>query len=432
MNKNGWTLTEYITYLLLTLVFLSSWTDINGIFAELPQIILTQPEGWRLGAYLALITNFGNIAPFALILIKCLSKKHRLNPIPINYIVISIGMISCFCLIFFWESTAIIRNQKYSLALLILAFFLSLLDCTSSVSFADYIQRFRKEFTSTLFLGESLTAILPSLLAIAQGNGQLRCVIVNGTNRTDAEYEVARFSVSIYFLCLFFLLTISLIAFILLQWTSIARYARQMIPTISFRSAEERIETMDPLFEQERMEILSLTKRTYLLLSLGCTYTSSILFGMLLSISVYVLMPYGHEIFYLGTILSPWMLTLVWIFGMVKPLISKRSLCILILLGSLTFSFDLFVAFKSPCPPFVHTTKGNLLILFIWLSTYVFLGYPRLVIANYVRTYSSDGMFWYGVNVQLGALIGSITAFIFIETFSLFSERKPCEEILCF
>jgi riboflavin transporter 2 len=433
MNENRWTLSEYVTYLLLTLVFLSSWTDINGIFAELPQIILTQPEGWKLGVYLALITNFGNIAPFTLVLIKCLSKKHRLNPIPINYIVIIIGMLSCCCLIFFWGSTTIIQNQKYSLALLILAFFLSLLDCTSSVSFADYIQKFRKEFTSALFLGESLTAILPSLLAIAQGNGQLSCIpSTNETNRTEPVYEVARFSVSIYFLCLFLLLTISLISFILLQCTSIARSTRQMIPTISFKSTDDHTtEIMNPFFEREKTEFLPLTKRSYLLLSFGCTYTSSILFGMLLSISTYVLMPYGHQIFYLGTILSPWMLTLVWIFGMIKPLISKRYLLILILIGSMTFSFDLFVALKSPCPPFVNTIKGNILILIVWLSTYVFLGYPRLVIANYVRNYSSNGMFWYGANVQLGALIGSISAYFLIETFALFSERKPCEEIFC-
>ncbi len=164
-----WSLSQYITYLLLTLVVVSSWTDINGIYAELPQIILTQPERWKLGANLALITNLGNIAPLALVLIKCLYRKRTINPVPINYIVIFIGMLSCFLLIFFWSYTTIIGNEKRSTALLILAFFLSLLDCTSSISFADYIQRFRKKFTSTMFLGESLTSILPSLLAIVHG-----------------------------------------------------------------------------------------------------------------------------------------------------------------------------------------------------------------------------------------------------------------------
>ncbi|CAF3309020.1 unnamed protein product [Rotaria socialis] len=211
-----WNLNQYITYILLTLVFLSSWTDINGMYAELPQVILTQPESWKLGANLALITNFGNISPLILVLIKCLCRKHTLNPVPINYIVILIGMLSCFLLIFLWSYTTVIANVRRSTALLTLALFLSLLDCTSSVSFADYIHRFRKEFTSAFFLGESLTFTIPSLLAIAQGNGRIRCVqAINGTNTTEAIYEPPRFSVSIYFLCLFILLTISFISFVL-------------------------------------------------------------------------------------------------------------------------------------------------------------------------------------------------------------------------
>jgi riboflavin transporter 2 len=432
MNENRWGLSDYITYLLLTLVFLASWTDINGIFAELPQIILTQPERWKLGTYLALITNFGNIAPCILVIMKCLYKKKRINPIPINYIVIIIGMLSCFLLIFLWKKTTMIKNQEHSSALLILAFFLSLLDCTSSVSFADYIQRFKNEFTSALFLGESLTSIIPSLLAIAQGNGQLYCIpSINGSNITEAVYETARFSVSIYFSCLFLLLTISLISFTLLQWTTIARKTRQIAPKLSLKSTEDDTETMNTLNEQQKVIPSQLTKTSYLLLSFGCTYTSSILFGMLLSISTYVLMPYGHRIFYLGTVLSPWMLTIIWILGMIKPLISKRYIFLLIVCGSITFLFDMYVSFKSPCPPFVNTTKGNVLILIIWLSTYIFLGYPRLIIANYVRNYSSNGMFWYGVNVQLGALIGSIVAYLLIEIFSLFREIIPCEQIIC-
>ena len=428
MNENRWTWSEYLTYLLLTLLFLSSWTDINGIFAELPQIILTQPERWKLGAYLALVTNLGNIAPLILVLIKCSYPKQTLNPVPINYLVILIGMMSCFFLIFFWHKTTVIAYQPYSTALLTLALFLSLLDCTSSVSFADYVQKFRKQFTSALFLGESLTSILPSLLAMAQGNGRLTCVVsTNDNNRTEAIYETARFSVSIYFLCLFLLLTISFLSFILLQWTSIAQTSRPI--TVKLVSDQYQTENNRTLIEQQQTSKLSRT--SYLLLSLACSYTSSILFGMLLSISTYVLMPYGHQIFYLGTILSPWMFTIIWILGLIKPLISKRSIFLWICFGSMTFVFDLFVALKSPCPPWINTNHGNVMILFIWLSTYLFLGYPRLIIANYVRSYSSNGMFWYGVNVQLGALFGSISAYLLVETFSVFSERLPCVEISC-
>ena len=148
-------------------------------------------------------------------------------------------------------------------------------------------------------------------------------------------------------------------------------------------------------------------------------WSNSILYGIFPLISSYVLMPYEHQIFYLGTILSPWMLALVWIFGMIKPRLSKRNVSTLILLGSILFVSDMFVSFQSPCPPFVNTTRGNILVLILWLSTYVLLEYPRLLIANYVQNHSSSGMFWYGVNVQSGALIGSISAYLSVETFSL-------------
>ncbi|CAF1126867.1 unnamed protein product [Adineta steineri] len=119
LNKE-WKLNEYVSYLLLTLVLLSSWTDINGIYTELPQIVVTQPEGWKLGAYIALFSSISNIAPLALVFCKCIFRKETLNIIPINYIVMIIGMISCFLLVFLWSDTTYIFNRNRSLALLIL------------------------------------------------------------------------------------------------------------------------------------------------------------------------------------------------------------------------------------------------------------------------------------------------------------------------
>jgi riboflavin transporter 2 len=435
MVPKAWRRDEYITYALLTFVFLSSWTDINGIFSELPQIVLTQPEKWKLGAYIGLITNMGNIAPLALILLRCAYRKSVISLIPINYVLIFIGMLSCLLLVFFWSKTTFILNQDRSVSLFVLAFFLSLLDCTSMVTFSDYLTRFRTKFTSALFLGESLTTILPSLLAIAQGNGQAQCIpseqnITSSNISITVVYKTARFSVSIYFLCIFFLLTTSLMAFLLLQWTNIAQtsYHSGSDEAPVLKGSVNKIHDANTDVQKQPYKLTSLH---YLLLSLGCIYTSSVLFGMLLSISAYVLMPYGHQIFYLGTILSPWMLSLVWVLGMLKPFVAKRYLLIMIMLGSVTFAFKMYFSFKSPCPPYVHTTEGNIVVLFIWLSTYVLLGYPRLVIANYVRLYSANGMFWFGAHVQLGALIGSVVAYLMVDTFSLFQEQLPCEQASC-
>ena len=117
----------------------------------------------------------------------------------------------------------------------------------------------------------SSVKVLHLLFQVAQGNGQIRCIqTMNGTNTTEPIYESPRFSVSIYFLCLFILLTIS---FVLLQWTSIARNANQIV-------GEESFEIINPINKQEK----SLTTSSGILLSLGCAYISSILFGMMLSV----------------------------------------------------------------------------------------------------------------------------------------------------
>ncbi|CAF5037570.1 unnamed protein product [Rotaria magnacalcarata] len=116
---------------------------------------------------------------------------------------------------------------------------------------------------------------------------------------------------------------------------------------------------------------------------------------------------------------------------MIKPVLRQRYVYILITLGSITFAFSMYVALKSPCPPWVDTTKGSVLILFVWFITYILLGYPRLVIANYARRHSPNGMFWFGVQVQCGSLMGSITSYLMVEKFALFHERKPCEHIAC-
>jgi riboflavin transporter 2 len=439
MCNKQWKLNEYLTYILLTLVLLSSWTDINGIFTELPQIVLTQPEGWKLGSHIGLVASISNIAPLALVFCKCAFRKRSLNVIPINYIVIFIGMVSCFLLVFFWSNTTYIFNRNRSVTLLILTFFLALLDCTAMVTFSHYMTRFRTEFTSALFLGESLTMIIPSLLAIVQGNGQLTCVSSANKNiisnvSTIAIYKTARFSVSVYFLCIFLILVTSFIAFVLLQWTKIAQNSSQNTTKESMILETNNANTIDIVIDSDttiKSSRHKLIPLLYILLLLGSFYTSSIIFGMVFSISAYVLMPYGHQIFYLGTILSPWMLALTWLFGTIKPFVTKRYLLIMIILGSIIFGFDLILSLKSPCPLLVNTMKGNVLVLIIWLSTFILLGYPRLVIANYVRIHSTNGMFWFGANVQLGALMGSIVAYLMVETFSLFKEKLPCEKVQC-
>ncbi|CAF4717141.1 unnamed protein product, partial [Rotaria sp. Silwood2] len=73
----------------------------------------------------------------------------------------------------------------------------------------------------------------------------------------------------------------------------------------------------------------------------------------------------------------------------------------------------------------------SVLVLLIWLSTYIFIGYSRLVMAYYLRIHSPNGMFYFGVSNQVGALVGSVAAYLLVETFSQFKEKLPCESLHC-
>lgn len=101
-------------------------------------------------------------------------------------------------------------------------------DGTSSVTFMPYIGlNFVKEYMIPNYIGESLAALIPSILSLIQGLGQ----DPGCRNTTDAETNqtvlipndiVPNYSVSVYFLLMFSLLCISTTAFSLLNFSKVA------------------------------------------------------------------------------------------------------------------------------------------------------------------------------------------------------------------
>jgi riboflavin transporter 2 len=99
---------------------------------------------------------------------------------------------------------------------------LSLVDCTSSVTFLPFLDRYEPVYINAYFLGEALSSLFPALLGIAQGVGETSCV--KNENGTLVEYNSpARFSVRIYFLALAVIMLASLLSFIILCLTRIGR-----------------------------------------------------------------------------------------------------------------------------------------------------------------------------------------------------------------
>nr|XP_006818344.1 PREDICTED: solute carrier family 52, riboflavin transporter, member 3-like [Saccoglossus kowalevskii] len=220
----------YFVQVCVCLFGMASWLDINGVWVQLPLMVNVLPEGWALASYLVLVIQIANIGPLTFSIVNKFTKK-RIE-IPTNYLIISIGMVACFLLAPLWDETTYVNGEEHSMALLTLCGFLALVDCTSSVSFLAFMTVFSPMFMTSYFVGEGMSAFVPSILGLLQGSsGNPECVNITYYNETtnttyyeqDYYYSEPRYSVEVYFLLLAGLLLTSLVSFALLAHLPLIR-----------------------------------------------------------------------------------------------------------------------------------------------------------------------------------------------------------------
>ncbi|CAC5382971.1 SLC52A3 [Mytilus coruscus] len=216
-----------IIYFLVVLFGIGSWVDINGMFVEIPVFVQHLPEGWKLPSYFSIITQMANIGPLFISVLYIVYKKYIWERFAV-YSVLCTGASSCFLLSFFWKETTVIAGELHSTALLVLHFFLSLADCTTSVLFLPFMATFKRQYMSSYFIGEGLSGLIPSVVALGQGVGKLTCKNVSIYNKTanstsysvQPVYHSIRFTVEEFFYFLFTMLVISILSFTILNYTS--------------------------------------------------------------------------------------------------------------------------------------------------------------------------------------------------------------------
>jgi riboflavin transporter 2 len=209
---------------------LSAWIDLQGLFVEIPLILPFTPERWTLPSIAAIFVCAANIVPVIVVILRWRQGK-RFSEIPYIYIIITVGVIACFVLALFWQKTVFLFGRERSLWLLSCIFILSMLDCTSSLVFFDYMKRFRPEYLRAVFLGEALTSIIPTLLILAQGvGGETICIQNSNSTILEPSYTQPRFSVRIFMFCIASIVVASLMAFVLLRWTNIITLANAAEP----------------------------------------------------------------------------------------------------------------------------------------------------------------------------------------------------------
>ena len=221
-------------FILICLLGLSSWLAINGLWAEMPALVPVLPEGTSLPSIIVIITQISNIGAIIYLITSSVTnfvKKKRVDlEIPTVYILILLGVVTCVLLAIFWDYTTVLFNKRHGVALIVLSFFLAVVDCTSTVVYIPYMERFPDRFISALFVGEGLGALFPSLVALVQGSykggdNDTASLFVNesissltdNVSETSSSGDGLLFGVDVFFVLLTIMTLISGGAFYLLN-----------------------------------------------------------------------------------------------------------------------------------------------------------------------------------------------------------------------
>jgi len=219
--------TAAATYALFVVFGVGSWVTVNAMFTELPLLVATAPEGWRLASVLALTVQFANVGPLAFYV----ARRWALHRYPetgdaivaavTTYVVLGLGALAMGALVFCWDATWIFGGTEHSAPLIALTFLAAFADCTSSLVFWRFAGGFRPLFVSALAAGEGTSGVVSSALAWLQ----------------NASNEQPRFSPSVYFALLAGVMLCSLAAFHALRCAPFA-LAERMAPSSDQPSAD--------------------------------------------------------------------------------------------------------------------------------------------------------------------------------------------------
>lgn len=410
-----------VIHLLVILFGMSTWIGVNGIFIELPLLVNIAPEGWNLPAYIVIVAQSANVGQ-----------------------ILAMGL-----LIFFYDKTTVIGGEKHSLILLVSVFFNALVGCFSSVLFMPYLHDFDDIYIVSYFIGEGLSGVLPSIVALMQGVGErLEC---NTTEISSLNTFQVKFPGQYYFLFLTLVLVLSLVAFIILQYSSFVQnrknsrdlnfFTQTKIQLVDYKRHNEldisaNIWYIDQILsksEKKEANSSSLKKANnlyvlrkiylYILIGICCFFNN----GFLPSIQSYSCLPYGYFAYQLSITCAQFVNPLAcfltfWIMVSNMKIINCLSLICLI-----TGCYVICVALLSPTPPLQSSIIGIGLIVLSWIILSAVISYLKLVIVTLLKHISSSkALFNIGIVMQAGSASGAIISFILINFTNFFKMYDSC------
>ncbi|XP_055963834.1 solute carrier family 52, riboflavin transporter, member 3 [Sorex fumeus] len=456
-----------LTHLLVCTFGMGSWVAINGLWVELPLLVTELPEGWLLPSYLTVVIQLANVGPLLVTMLHHF-RPGCLSEVPVIFAVLGVGTVACFLFTFFWQATTWVLGARHSIALLVLAFFLALVDCTSSVTFLPFMNRLASRYLTTYFVGEGLSGFLPALVALAQGSGLTTCVNVttpastSSPNTTwekssisqqvpyslpaaltgssmESRYLPAHFSPFIFFLLLTIMMVCCLVAFFFLQYQSRRRdHSTQdlfisQVTLNSIRPRDDSAPSIPSLVDDGSKSLAPLEEKApstgpfqltviYVLVAFVNTLTN----GVLPSVQTYSCLSYGPVTYHLSATLSSMANPLACFISMYLPYRSLLFLVGLAMLGTTFGAYNLAMAVMSPCPLLQGHWGGEVLIVTSWVLFTGCLSYVKVMLGVILRDRSRSALLWCGAAVQLGSLLGALLMFPLVNVLQLFSSADFC------
>ncbi|XP_043792258.1 solute carrier family 52, riboflavin transporter, member 3-A-like [Apis laboriosa] len=426
--------TYIVVHFLIILFGISSWIGINGIFIQIPVLINTSPEGWLLPVYLVSVTQTANFGPLLYIILQYF--KCKINEPWWIMCLLVLGTLAMGFLSFFHSEKTVIADDEYSLLLFVLTFFNALVGCFSSILFIPYLRNFNIKFLTSYFIGEGLSSVLPSIIALIQGIGYIsECIIFkNNTNIESLESFVLKFSPSEYFLFIFIILFLSLVAFAILEYSSVFQNIKQIHNSINIVLGEKQAyDSHDHCTNniQEMKHYLVnnskyLTKQTrnylFILLAIFCFLSH----GFFPSIQSYSCLPYGSIAYKLSIICAqvanPLMCLLAFWFKISSIKIINYLSVICLFIGS----YVIYLAMSSS-PPLQATKLGIFLVIISWALLIGFVSYLKLIVISVFRnTVLPNILFNVGAIMQIASTSGAIFSFIIINFTNYFKVHDNC------
>lgn len=443
--KSVFSSVSVVTYILVVIFGTGSWIAINGIWVELPIIVQEIPESWSLPSYLTVIIQLANIAPLAFTLGNKFFPR-VVTEVPVIYICSFVGVASCALLGFFWKETTFIVGAERSTALLVLCFFQSMVDCTSSVAYIPYMSIFREVYMSPYFAGEGLSGLLPSIVAIIQGIGggeHKPCVSQGNFNNATTGNETdtgswgpgPKFSAAVFFWFLSAMMFASGLAFLLLNYLPVAK--RQQVNKSTSSSYHVTQPTGSSPWElasveqwgntkqmkgEEAVQNGSSSQNTALLLVI-IAIVSGLSNGIIPAIQSYACIPYSYYIYHLTVTLSAIANPATCL---VFPLIRSTSTVVIsfltvIYIGMCTYI--IIVATQSPSVLLRCEDSGAALMVAISVSAVAVVTYIKVAIGGIMRGKGRSYLLWFGAVTQVGSCIGALSIFAPVNVYGYFKQE---------